>query len=120
MSRPITTGIREALNREFTIEELIEQCDAIDAIDSGLGDLLHDAIEKREELEAEVAAYKKSLAGCESKSMRLMDVLSLYQSTLTFEDLAHEDLLGDREEFLAELHHIMSRVRSVVGEPWLS
>ena len=113
MNRPVTTGIREALNREFTIEELLEQCDAIDAVNSSLESLFADT---RNELNKRASMYETALESLD----KLREVLSIYASTLAFEEMVRDDAYGGKDDLICDLHRIMSRVRSVVGEPWLS
>lgn len=113
MSEPITMGIREALSKEFTIDELLEQCDAIDAVNSSLESMLDDTVH---ELNKRASMYETALESLD----KLREVLSIYASTLAFEEMVRDDAYGGKDDLICDLHHIMSRVRSVVGEPWLS
>lgn len=116
MSEPITTGIRRLLDREFSIAELVERCDAIDAVYSGLEDLFAKSVDAEHKL----SDCQKELAMYKAKYERLFDAFDLYKATVSYENLLRDNAYGDVNDLRADAHAIMSRVRQFVSDPWLS
>ena len=120
MSEPITTGIRRLLEREFTIAELVERCDAIDAVYSGLEDLIANSVEESDDAERKLSECQEELAAFKAKYERLFDAFALYKATVSYEDLLRDNAYGDMSDLRADAHAIMSRVRQFASDPWLS